>query len=129
MTKADELKTFDYSGDLVSKEAVVERIREEIIKEAGDQQAILGTTTDATQLLLYGFCQLVTKLNKAENLAQVREAAASFTPQATSFLEQIEQGAIKLPFMAKGLDSVVADIAKRSTAVANVLEKVHAHKG
>ena len=33
----------------------------------------------------------------------------------------IESGQVKLPFMAKGLESVMADIEQRATAVTDVL--------
>jgi len=98
-----------------------EIIRQTIAEQAGDQQTILGTTADATQLLLYALCTLTTKLHKANSLAEVREATATIEPMATVFLAKVASGEVKLPFMAKGLDSVVNDIEIRATAVAGVL--------
>jgi hypothetical protein len=43
---------------------------------------------------------------------------------ATAFLAKIESGEVKLPFMQKGLDSVVNDIQTRATAVAGVLGRI-----
>ena len=49
------------------------------------------------------------------------EAAAPFNALATSFLAKVASGEVKLPFQAKGLDSVVEDIEVRATAVTDVL--------
>jgi len=99
-------------------------VRQKIQNEAGDPQTILGTTADATQLLLYVLCTLTTKLSTANSLAEVREATATIEPMATAFLAKIESGEVKLPFMQKGLDSVVNDIQTRATAVAGVLGRI-----
>jgi len=115
---------FDYTGDQISRSGMVEKIRESIEEAAGDQAAILGTTADATQLLLYVLCTLTTKLSTVNSLAEVREATAEIEPMATAFLAKIESGEVKLPFMQKGLDSVVNDIQTRATAVAGVLGRI-----
>ncbi len=110
----------DYDIEL-SGDEIRSSIRKDISAKAGDTQAILGTTADATQLLLYALCTITAKLNKATSLAEVREATAEIEPMATAFLAKVATGKVKLPFMAKGLDSVVNDIETRATAVANVL--------
>lgn len=96
-------------------------IRQKIFANAGDRDSILGTTADGAQLLLYGFASLVAALNKANSLADVREAAAPFADLATSFLAKVQSGDVKLPFQAKGMENVVADITTRATAVADAL--------
>ena len=101
--------------------------RSQIHQQAGDQSSLLGTTADATQVLLFALCTLTTHLAKAKNLADVRAATASIAPMAAAFLKDIETGEVKMPFMAKGLESVVADIKQRATQVSNVLES--AQKG
>ena len=100
----------------------VEHIRSAIQSNAGDTLSLLGTTSDATQLLLYGFTTLIAKLHTANSLAEVREAAAPFAELSAGFLAKVEGGEVKLPFMVKGLDSVVSDIEQRATAVAEVLQ-------
>ena len=45
------------------------RIRAEIEKNSGDTPSILGTTADATQLLLCAFFELITQLHTAKTLA------------------------------------------------------------
>ena len=60
-------------------------------------------------------------LHQANSLAEVREAAAPFNALATDFLAKVSSGEVKLPFQAKGLDSVVEDIEVRATAVTDVL--------
>ena len=101
--------------------------RSQISQKAGDQGSLIGTTADATQILLYALCTLATQLAKAKTLADVRAAPSSIVPIAESFLSDIESGQVKMPFMAKGLDSVIEDIKQRATQVSNVLES--AQKG
>lgn len=112
---------YDYSNDIISGAEMMERVRERITATAGDPQTLLGTTADATQLLMYGFCSLISKLSSAKSLAEVRDSANEFEPMATSFLGKVQSGQVKLPFMEKGVESVVNDIETRATAVAEVL--------
>lgn len=101
------------------------KIRGSISAQAGDTESLLGTTADATQVLLYGFTSLIAKLSTANSLAEVREAASPFSELSNNFLAKIEAEDVKLPFMAKGLESVINDIEKRATAVASVLENAN----
>ena len=98
-------------------------IRQKIQQQAGDNHSLLGTTSDATHLLLYGFTSLIAKLHNANSLADVKEAAAPFAELSADFQARLENGEIKLPFMDKGLDMVVDDIERRATAVADVLHQ------
>ena len=102
-------------------------IRSKIQADAGDSASLLGTTSDATQLLLYGFCQLVAALNKADSLADVRKAAKPYAELAGGFLGKVESGEVKLPFLAKGLEKVVGEIEQRATAVTEVLAQAQAN--
>lgn len=96
-------------------------LRQKIQANAGDISSILGTTADATQILLFGLASLVAKLSTAQSLAEVREAAAPFADISADFLTKIESGAVKLPFQVKGTENVIADIETRATAVAETL--------
>lgn len=104
----------------LEEEAIRSAMRHRIRDAAGDTASILGTAADATQLLLYGMAMLVKGLSQANSLAEVREAAAPFAALSSDFLAKVESGEVKLPFMAKGIENVVADIEGRSTAVADV---------
>jgi hypothetical protein len=97
-------------------------VRNAISAQAGDTESLLGTTADATQLLLYGFATLIVKLHTANSLAGVREAAAPFADLSAGFLAKVEAGEARLPFMDKGLETVVSEIEQRATAVAEVLQ-------
>ena len=101
------------------------RARKRIELKAGDSASLLGTTSDATQLLLYGFCQLVAALHKADSLADVRKAAKPYSELAAGFLGKVENGEVKLPFMGKGLEKVVGEIEQRATSVAEVLAQAN----
>jgi hypothetical protein len=107
-------------------EANRSKTRQMIAQKAGDQASILGTTADATQLLLYAVASLVVRIATATNIAEMRAAAAPFAPLSTAFLAKVDAGSVKLPFMTKGLDAVVSDIEGRATAVADALASVNA---
>ena len=104
-----------------TQEETIALVRAGIEKNAGDNASLLGTTADGVQLLLFAFSQLTVGLHQANSLAEVREAAAPFNELATSFLAKVASGEVKLPFQAKGLNSVVEDIEVRATAVTDVL--------
>lgn len=116
-------------ADLADFQAMKARdaVREKIGEEAGDMPSLLGTTSDASQLAIFGLASLVAKLAAADSLKEVRDAAKPFAAMSAEFLSKIESGDVQLPFMVKGIPNVIADIEARSTAVTGVL--VSAQKG
>jgi len=109
--------------------AMVQRdaVRSEIADQAGDTASLLGTTSDAASLAIFGLASLVAKLATADSLKEVRDAAKPFAAMSAEFLAKVESGEVQLPFMVKGIPNVIADIEARSTAVTGVL--VSASKG
>lgn len=134
----DELKSFgkteaeaqailaDYAAWKAASERTVE-VRKAIAEKAGDEASLLGTTSDAAALAIYGLASLVAKLATANSLAEVREAAEPFAQLSAGFLAKVESGEVVLPFMLKGLDNTVAEIETRATAVSGALQS--AQKG
>ena len=96
-------------------------IRGKIADQGGDLATLLGTTSDGVALALFGLAELVAGLSKATSLAEVRAAAAPFAALSEGFLAKVESGDVRLPFMVKGVEKVVADIETRSTIVADAL--------
>jgi len=96
-------------------------LRNKITEQAGDSTSLLGTTADGVQLLLYAFSKHMIALNNAQSLADVRASADEFVALSASFLSKVDSGEVRLPFLVKGLDSVVGDIEDRATKVADVL--------
>ena len=96
-------------------------IRRRIALEAGDILSLIGTTADGGQILLYAFATVIRSLHTAQSLAEVRAAAEPFAELANGFLDRLDSGAVRLPFMVKGMDAAVADIETRATAVAKAL--------
>ena len=95
------------------------------LRGAPDPETLLGTTSDTTHLLLYGFTTLIATLHSANaltSLSKLRQATAPFAELSSDFLAKIESGAVKLTFISKGLENVVAEIEQRATAVAEVFE-------
>ena len=99
-------------------------IRARIDEHAGDTQSLLGTASDATQLLLYAFATLVTKLGSASTIAEIRASVEPFAELSQAFLAKIDSGEVKLTALSKGMEKVVADMEGRATAVVKVLDAV-----
>lgn len=96
-------------------------VRANIAAKAGDVSSLLGTTSDAAALAVFGLASLVEKLSEATSLADVRAAAEPFAALSADFLAKVQEGSVKLPFMAKGVDATIADIEARATAVTDAL--------
>ncbi len=108
----------------LESEAVKSHVRQKIASNAGDFPSILGTTADATQILLFGLASLVAKLSTANSLAEVRESAAPFAAISDDFLGKVQAGEVRLPFQVKGTEGVIMDIETRATAVADALIEI-----
>ncbi len=110
-------------AEIDAKEAANSRgmLRGQIALKAGDTASLLGTTADGAQLAIYGLAVLVGKLSTANSLSEVREAAEPFAALSAEFLQKVESGEVVLPFMLKGIASVVTDIETRATAVSTAL--------
>lgn len=123
---ADEIVARGVPADVVAAEVARQtarrKIRGAVALTAGDVQSLLGTTSDAAALAIYGLASLVAKLSQANTLAEVRDAAAPFAELSASFLAKVESGEVVLPFMLKGIDQVVTDIETRATAVSEALQ-------
>jgi len=121
---ADQLNVNVDDFELVySPSESVSIVRQKIQQTAGDTDRLLGTTSDTTHLLLYGFATLIASLHSANafnSLSKLREATAPFANLSSDFLAKVESGAVKLPFIGKGLENVIAEIEQRATAVAEV---------
>lgn len=96
-------------------------LRKAIAENAGDTESLLGTTSDAAALAIYGLASLVAKLSTAQSLAEVRAAAEPFAAMSAEFLTKVEGQEVKLPFLLKGVDGVIEEIESRATAVSEVL--------
>jgi hypothetical protein len=109
----------------VNKVSDRETIRAAITDKAGDIPSLLGTTSDAAALGLIAVLQLVIVIAENGTPEMKTALAASAFPmpvaKAKAFLADIKAGKIKVPALLKGTDAVYAEVAKRSTATANVL--------
>lgn len=100
-------------------------LRQRIASEAGDVQSLLGTTADVAALGLIGMMQLLIIL--AEKGSADVKAAIGSAPipmpidKAKALIAAIAAGKVKVPALLKGLDTVYAEIAARSTATVEAL--------
>lgn len=113
----------DYSLDVVSAVEQREIVRDKIKSGAGDVLSMLGTVSDATQMLLVAHCELIDAIAKASTIAEIKAAAANNTlaADAATLLADVAAGTTKMTYALKGKDAVLADIKLRSTAVVDVL--------
>ena len=104
------------------KNRIKKQARNLIHETAGDSLSLLGTTSDSTHLLFYLVSLLIYGFRNANSLDELRTVAEPFADIAEDFLAKVESGETKLPFIKKGLNKVVEDIAERATAVSEALE-------
>jgi hypothetical protein len=99
------------------------RLRMQIAQVAGDTESQLGTTADVAMAALLGVAHLVVLLSKKGSVDIKSGIAESPVPVALAetFLANVASGAIKVPLLVKGLESVFAEMAGRATATAEVL--------
>ncbi|MDK1312889.1 hypothetical protein [Pseudoalteromonas ardens] len=96
-------------------------LRSEISRHVGDFQTLLGTTADASQVLLYEVAKLCTLLSEAESLEDVRRAAIPINQLLGSLVTDIDNGSVRFPYQHKGTELVINEIKSRATAVTDVL--------
>ena len=117
----DSLQTSNLEEQFPEHTAKAE-LRNQINAKAGDIESQHGTTADVSQMLCYGFLLFMQSLEDAESIDELRAVAKPFAAIAEDFFAKMETGAIKMPFIHKGMDKVVDDMAKRATAAAEALE-------
>lgn len=99
--------------------------RARITAQAGDISSLLGTTADVAALGLIGMMQLL--IIMAEKGSADVKAAIAAAPipmpvdKAKALIGAIAAGQVKVPALIKGLDTVYAEVAARSTATAEAL--------
>ena len=96
-------------------------VRSKIQTEAGDLASLVGTVSDGSGLLLEQVARGFVGLAAASSLADVRAAVADAAALLQPLLDQIDAGAVVLPHHVKGAETVLGDVAARSTTVSNVL--------
>lgn len=115
-----EFTEFDYSNDLKSPAAQRQELREQIGRIA-DYQTLLGTTADASAVLLVGLSGLVVRLSEAQTVADVNSAAAEFLPLAQQVVAGLSDGSVNFPYLEKPNGQAFREVLERSTAVAQVM--------
>jgi hypothetical protein len=99
-----------------------EQLRQEIHRQSGDLETLVGTLSDAVQLTMQTLGQLTVALSKATTLAECRAAALPAANLLALYVEKIDSGEVLTTFNIKGVPAVMADIEQKSTEVATVLK-------
>ena len=123
----------DESVKIAQKASRLQSIRKIIEKDAGDMSAIVGTSSDAAMIAIDNLAMDVLAIDKSAHssykegrieLYEELHGEASWPRAVAGALQWFEgrkAGVIKSTVDVKGGTSVLASIAQRSTAVANVL--------
>jgi hypothetical protein len=109
-------------------------IRGQIEREAGDVPSLLGTTSDAATIaILVGAC-FMASLDEKTSYSAFRAKANAYmqaisgdydpTEIAQAFLAAVAAGDVRLPALEKGIVDVLAEVTKRSNAVAQAINPV-----
>ncbi len=98
--------------------------RLEIERLVGDDKSLLGTTADSASLTLLALAEVMVAIDESPDYAtlQTKIKQSKFLPSSKDLLAKVSDGSVKLPALAKGIDSVYGDIVSRLTGVANILE-------
>lgn len=99
-------------------------VRIEIEREAGDQQSLLGTTSDTIGLLFYEVAKLAIALKDQNSLAAIRDAATPLADMMAPVIARVEAGDTLLTHLIKGEANVIEEMEQRATQVATVLQSV-----
>lgn len=97
-------------------------IREAIADVAGDQQSLLGTTSDAIGLLFFEVAKLAIALKDQNSLAAIRDAATPLADMMAPVIARVEAGDTLLTHLVKGEANVIEEMEQRATQVATVLQ-------
>jgi len=105
----------------IQSEATRSAVRQRVKASAGDVESLLGTTSDATALVLYEMAKMAAAISAAGTVAEIKAAALPFADLTAPFLAGIADGSVKLPVLAKGEAASLLEIQSRATAVTDAL--------
>ncbi|PAJ72046.1 hypothetical protein CJF42_23360 [Pseudoalteromonas sp. NBT06-2] len=119
----------DFNEQIPTKEEFLKKQKEnnkliargKISINVADIASLLGTTSDSIHLVLVELAKLCESLNKVNTLAEVRSSAKPLTDLLAGFIAKVNSNEVQLPYQAKGIDQVIADIESRATSVAKIL--------
>jgi hypothetical protein len=128
----DELKQAGVPADVVDaavraieNNQARDQLRAEIAAKAGDVESLLGTVSDVAALSLIGMMQLAILISEKGSADMKAGLAALPIPmpldKAKALIAAIGAGKVKVPALVKGVDVVLAEVAARATATADVL--------
>ena len=69
-----------------ARELKIRQIRTKIKEQAGDDMALLGTTSDMAQVTVYALCKLIIAIQKSDSFDDTKQAMTEFQPMAKNFL-------------------------------------------
>lgn len=110
----------DDLGVVISKLKTRNSVREKIKGVVGDAESILGTASDAVQLVMCELAECGDLLESAETMNDVNAVGT----RLKSVFGRLLSDDVQLTVGIKGKESIVEDVAVRSTAVSNVLLSV-----
>ncbi|MCO7190221.1 MULTISPECIES: hypothetical protein [unclassified Pseudoalteromonas] len=95
--------------------------RGQITLQVGDNESLLGTTSDTAHLLLVEFSKLVSSIASANSLDDIKASAQDCTDLIGTISEQVDSGVLYFPYQQKGTEVVLSDIQSRAKGVSEIL--------
>lgn len=109
----------DYSNDQISPAQVKFDQRQSINSAAGDRDSIQGSIADASQITMLALGQLLLQLKAGKSIDDIIASDSAFAA-CIEFANADEDGSMKVPFKQKPAGEAMADIVKRTHAVAEL---------
>jgi hypothetical protein len=110
---------FDYSNDQVSAVQLKAQARQQIEQVAGDSASIQGTIADTAQITMLAMGQLLLQLKAGKSIDEIIASDPAFA-SCVKFAQAEAAGSMKMPFKQKPDGEAMADIIKRTDAVAGL---------
>lgn len=95
--------------------------RGQITLKVGDNESLLGTTSDTAHLLLVEFSKLVSSIASANSLDDIKPTAQNCADLIGTINEQVSSGALYFPYQQKGTEVVLSEIQSRAKGVSEIL--------
>ena len=104
-------------------------IRQKIDHRTGfDDGSLIGITSDGVHVLTYAVATLYHAIANASSLKDLKTQTEKFAPIAADFLQKVEDGEIKLPYLANehkgGVAGVFASVATAANGTTEALAEV-----
>lgn len=122
--KGSEIECSEETAQQGYKQAVRAVTRIAIAEETKcDDSALLGVALDSIHVLTYAAALIYKVIGEANSLKEIKAGLADMQDLSHDFLNKVETGEIKLPYLTvkKGVAPVFTDLAETATATTRAM--------